>query len=539
MNIKILCIFLLSVICAYAKENLPTQDNAKLVHDLTKSNFDSLVTKSKFALVEFYAPDCGYCDDFRPIFERGALVAKNNDSGADILIGRLDVEKNEELADSLFVDSLPSVKWFVDGKEKAEYFEILENETFLNWIGKVLTTPAKEILTEEDLRNAQSHTLSLIGVFDAYIGQTYDSFMENAMYSQDLVFFRTTDKTLLKVDGTPAFFLSKNISGHPMEMIRLPSLSGDPDEQMDTLFSSVEEHRHPDFFLFTDGNDLETKMVDTLEDVDRPYHVHIIIPKGQVVPESTIKELRDAGKQLKETAALVVSTNDANSPLRSAFPIKESMDEVQIYAASTESMKRYVASISPSVETLTTNQIVGFCQNVTKGKAQRLYASAPIPQQTDEQSIVTIVRDTVASIAEDPEKDVLVYVAHQDDIEGFLSKYRDLAAALKSIPSLTFATYDASANEHDKIDFSFEELPVVVLFPGKENADPIVMDDSTSTTTRKIALFAHANAAISFELPEGVILKDEDEDSVQENEFEDIEEEDYDDKDDNNEHDEL
>lgn len=114
-----------------------------------------------------------------------------------------------------------------------------------------------------------------------------------------------------------------------------------------------------------------------------------------------------------------------------------------------------------------------------------------------------------------------------------------MAAALKSIPSLTFATYDASANEHDKIDFSFEELPVVLLFPGKENADPIVMDDSTSTTTRKIALFAHANAAISFELPERVVLKDEDEDSVQEKEFEDIEEEDYDDKDDNNEHDEL
>jgi hypothetical protein len=88
-------------------------------------------------------------------------------------------------------------------------------------------------------------------------------------------------------------------------------------------------------------------------------------------------------------------------------------------------------------------------------------------------------------------------------------------------------------------DFPLEELPTVVLFPGKEKADPIVMDDSTSTSTRKIALFAHANAAISFDLPGGVVIKDEDEDSAQENEFEGIEEEDYDDKGDKNEHDEL
>eukprot|EP00890_Picochlorum_soloecismus_P005377 jgi/Picsp_1/5840/NSC_03199-R1_protein disulfide isomerase 1 len=537
--IKVVCFLFLTGVCAYATENTPIPESVKLVHDLTKSNFESLVSKSKFALVELYAPDCGYCDHFRPIFERGALVAKNNDSGADILIGRLDVEREEELADSLFVDSLPSVKWFVDGKEKAEYFESLENETFLNWIGKVLTTPAKEIFTQEDLRNVQSQTLSLVGVFDAYTGQTYDSFMENAMYSQDLVFFRTTDKTLFKVDRTPAFFLSKNISGHPVEMIRLPSLSGDPDEQMDSLFSSVEEHKHPDFFLFTDGDDLETKIVDTLEDVDRPYHIHIIIPKEQVVPESTVEELRKAGKQLRETAALVVSTTDARSPLRSAFPIEETTDKVQIYAASTETRKRYVASISPSVETLSTSQIVGFCQNVTKGGAQRLYASAPIPKQHDQEPVVTIVRDTVSSIAEDPKKDVLVYVAYQEDIDSFLSQYRELAVALKSVPSLTFATFDASANEHDKFDFTLEDLPVVILLPGKEKTDPIVMGDSTSISSRKIALFAHANAAISFDLPEGVFDEDEDKDSAQESDFEEIEEGEYDEKDESDEHDEL
>jgi len=72
--------------------------------------------------------------------------------------------------------------------------------------------------------------------------------------------------------------------------------------------------------------------------------------------------------------------------------------------------------------------------------------------------ITVVVRDTVTEIAEDPTKDVLVHVYHPDDeeSEAFTTDYENLAIALENITSLVLAKFDASANEHEKIDFTYE-----------------------------------------------------------------------------------
>ena len=41
-----------------------------------------------------------------------------NDS---ILVARVDAPENEELADEFEIEELPTVKWFVKGKEKVQY----------------------------------------------------------------------------------------------------------------------------------------------------------------------------------------------------------------------------------------------------------------------------------------------------------------------------------------------------------------------------------------------------------------------------------
>lgn len=40
---------------------------------------------------------------------------------SSVLVARVDAPENENLADRLSIDALPTVKWFVDGEEKAEY----------------------------------------------------------------------------------------------------------------------------------------------------------------------------------------------------------------------------------------------------------------------------------------------------------------------------------------------------------------------------------------------------------------------------------
>jgi hypothetical protein len=52
----------------------------------------------------------------------------------------------------------------------------------MRWIKKVMTTPAEEIKTEEDLERSQENALSIIGVFDEYSGEIYEGFMGRACY---------------------------------------------------------------------------------------------------------------------------------------------------------------------------------------------------------------------------------------------------------------------------------------------------------------------------------------------------------------------
>eukprot|EP00889_Picochlorum_renovo_P005306 jgi/Picre1/32336/NNA_007682.t1 len=89
-----------------------------------KSELDKTISRSsspisQYALVEFYANWCGYCQEFAPIYEEAARrLAELNTS---ILVGKVDAPENEDLADQYEIDGLPTVRWFVNGKDEHEY----------------------------------------------------------------------------------------------------------------------------------------------------------------------------------------------------------------------------------------------------------------------------------------------------------------------------------------------------------------------------------------------------------------------------------
>eukprot|EP00890_Picochlorum_soloecismus_P000795 jgi/Picsp_1/1716/NSC_05189-R2_rad2 family len=258
-------------------------------------------------------------------------------------------------------------------------------------------------------------------------------------------------------------------------------------------------------------------MMERLEQVDRPFHVHLLLPKEMLMDNSLAEELRAVGRKLRESIALVVSSIDERSPLLPAFQIANSTTP-QMYAASTETIRKYMAE-SLTMDNLNYEYLIDFCQNVTNGKAKRIFASAPVPDEKVVDGITVVVRDTVTEIAEDPTKDVLVHVYHPDDeeSEAFTTDYENLAIALENITSLVLAKFDASANEHEKIDFTYEDLPAMLLFPAKKGSDPISMDISTA--------FVHSNAAIKFDLPDLTEYKTESSDYEEEDEEDDDDEE--------------
>ena len=76
-------------------------------------DFDAKVLKSKKpVLVDFYADWCGPCQMAAPIIERLADEFKDK-----MVIGKLDVDSNQEVSQKYSVMSIPTMIVFKDGKE--------------------------------------------------------------------------------------------------------------------------------------------------------------------------------------------------------------------------------------------------------------------------------------------------------------------------------------------------------------------------------------------------------------------------------------
>jgi len=71
---------------------------------VTKENYDEIVLASgKTVLLDFWAPWCGPCRMIAPILEEIANQRQ------DVLIGKINVEEEEELAKKFNVGSIPMV----------------------------------------------------------------------------------------------------------------------------------------------------------------------------------------------------------------------------------------------------------------------------------------------------------------------------------------------------------------------------------------------------------------------------------------------
>ena len=73
---------------------------------LTKDNFEEVVNGNDMVIVDFWAPWCGPCKGFAPVFD----AASEKHSG--IVFGKVNTDDEQELAASFNIRSIPTLMLF-------------------------------------------------------------------------------------------------------------------------------------------------------------------------------------------------------------------------------------------------------------------------------------------------------------------------------------------------------------------------------------------------------------------------------------------
>jgi thioredoxin len=82
--------------------------------DLTKDNFEKTVNDNPIVIIDFWAPWCGPCRGFAPVFE------KASESHPDVVFAKVNSDEQQELAGAFNIRSIPTLMVF---REKVILFQ--------------------------------------------------------------------------------------------------------------------------------------------------------------------------------------------------------------------------------------------------------------------------------------------------------------------------------------------------------------------------------------------------------------------------------
>ena len=91
----------------------------------TKEGFDKALSQGKLMMVDFWASWCGPCRMLGPVIEQ------LDNQYPDVVVGKVNVDDEQELAMRYGVMSIPTVIFFKDGKEIDRKVGVMPPEAFV------------------------------------------------------------------------------------------------------------------------------------------------------------------------------------------------------------------------------------------------------------------------------------------------------------------------------------------------------------------------------------------------------------------------